>query len=182
MEPDETRLLEAVKQGNRDACAEVVHAHYRSIYRFLVHLASDAAIAEDLTQETFRAAWEAIMNFRGRSSIGTWLHRIAYGKFIDAKRRMKRDAHASDKLRAGAGVSSSVPTPLEALAADEETRRVYAALAQLDDADRSVIALHYFEGMSYSDMAEVLAQPPGTLKWRTSSALSKLRAALNGRM
>ena len=56
-----------------------------SVYRFLVHLTRDEPRAEDLTQETFAAAWRGIGSFAGRSGLGTWLHRIAYGKFIDAR-------------------------------------------------------------------------------------------------
>ena len=83
-EPDDQRLVNDLRAGRRDACAELVRAHYQAVYRFLVHLTRDVHRAEDLTQETFAAAWEKRATFEGRSTPATWLHRIAYTKFIDA--------------------------------------------------------------------------------------------------
>jgi DNA-directed RNA polymerase specialized sigma24 family protein len=64
--------------GRREACAGLVRVHYQAVYRLLVHLTRDAHQAEDLTQETFAAAWEKIGRFQGNASLATWLHRIAY--------------------------------------------------------------------------------------------------------
>ena len=75
-----------MRAGHPEACAERVRGHYQAVYRLLVHLTRDVHQAEDLTQETFAAAWERIATFEGRATLATWLHRIAYTKFIDARR------------------------------------------------------------------------------------------------
>ena len=89
-----------IRAGRREACARLIHEHYPAIYRFLFHLTHDGPEAEDLTQETFAAAWEKIGAFEGRSAFATWLHRIAYGKFVDARRAGRRSAALAERLKA----------------------------------------------------------------------------------
>ncbi len=84
--PEDQRLLDNLHAGRSEAFADLVRGHYQAIYRFLFHLTHDIPRAEDLTQETFAAAWERISTFQGRSTLKTWLHRIAYTKFIDSQR------------------------------------------------------------------------------------------------
>ncbi|MHC4156637.1 MAG: RNA polymerase sigma factor, partial [Planctomycetota bacterium] len=81
----ERQTIKKLRQGRRDAYEDVICRHYGPIYRFLAYLTLDAGLAEELTQETFAAAWANIDRFEQRSALATWLHRIAYRKFIDAK-------------------------------------------------------------------------------------------------
>jgi RNA polymerase sigma-70 factor (ECF subfamily) len=173
--PDDQRLLRDLRAGRADACAEVVRANYQAVYRFLVHLTRDAHQAEDLTQETFAAAWEKRATFRGHSTVATWLHRIAYTKFIDAQRHQRRTVGALERL---GNPTAASPDPLDAAAADDEARRLYQALHRLSAAERTVLVLHYLQGLSYREMAAVLDEPAGTVKWRTAEALNRLRVLL----
>src|ERR1700688_1553281 len=91
-EPDDQRLLSQVRAGRPEACTELGRRHYQAVYRFLVRLTRNVHRAEDLTQETFAAAWEKIGTFESRATLATWLHRIAYTKFIDAQRAERRAA------------------------------------------------------------------------------------------
>ena len=178
----ERQLLKAIHTGSREACAELVRRHYGRIYGFLLHLSSQVSTAEDLTQETFAAAWASIGSFQGRASIGTWLHRIAHGKFIDFKRRSKRGQAAMEQLANGESRPTGLRDPLDEAIANERSRRIYEALQELDGADREVIVLHYFQSLSFSQMATVLDEPVGTVKWRTSQALGRLKITLDGRI
>ena len=101
------------------------------------------------------AAWERIATFQGRASLATWLHRIAYTKFVDAQRARRRAAGAHERL-ARPAVSSD---PFAAVLADDEARRLDRALHRLDAPERSLLVLHYFQGLSYREMAAVLDQP-----------------------
>jgi RNA polymerase sigma-70 factor (ECF subfamily) len=174
-EPEEHRLLRNLRTGRPEACAELVRAHYQKVYRFLIHLTRDVHQAEDLTQETFAAAWEKLASFRGHASLATWLHRIAYTKFIDAQRAQRR---ALGILEHRAGPQNSSPDPLDAVVADDEAQLLYRALHGLDPPERAVLVLHYLQGLSYREMATVLDEPTGTVKWRTAEALNRLRARL----
>ncbi len=178
----ERQLLKAARAGTQEACAKLVRRHYAAIYRFLLHLSGEVNMAEDLTQETFAAAWASIDGFRGWASFSTWLHRIAHGKFVDAKRRAKSHQVATEQLRNSNGNSTGDPSPLDQVITKERSGRVYAAVQKLDGADLEVIVLHYFQGLSFRQMATVLAEPVGTVKWRTSQALGRLKTALDGRV
>jgi RNA polymerase sigma-70 factor (ECF subfamily) len=173
--PDDQSLLSNLRAGRPEACAEMVRAHYQRVYRFLVHLTRDVHQAEDLTQETFAAAWEKIATFQGRATLGTWLHRIAYTKFIDAQRAARRAAGLLERLTSP---KVSPADPLDTVIADDEARRLYRALHRLDAPERTVLVLHYLQGLSYREMASVLDEPTGTVKWRTREALNRLRAKL----
>ena len=178
----ERQLLKAIHAGSREACAELVRRHYGPIYSFLLHLSSQVSTAEDLTQETFAAAWASIGSFRGRASLATWLHRIAYGKFIDVKLRSKRGQAVAEQLRHGQTSPTGLRDPLDEAIANERSRHIYAAVRELDGADRAVIVLHYFQGLSFRQMGTVLDEPVGTVKWRTSHALGRLKTSLDGRV
>jgi RNA polymerase sigma-70 factor (ECF subfamily) len=174
-EPDDQRLVSSLHAGRPEACAELVRAHYQTVYRFLVHLARDIHQAEDLTQETFAAAWARIATFQGRATLATWLHRIAYTKFIDAVRAERRAAGLCNRL---ASTKAAVCDPQDTVMANDEARHLYRALYALDAPQRTVLVLHYLQGLSYREMAAVLDEPTGTVKWRTSEALHQLRALL----
>lgn len=173
---DDRRLARRIARGDEDACVELVRAHHRSIFAFLLHLCRHRQSAEDVTQETFAAAWAGIGGFNGTSSLATWLHRIAYRKFVDLRRRDRLPA--APPPPAPGGREPRHEDPLDRLVADEESRRLRLAVAELDDAARETIVLHYFQGLSYREMADVLDQPTGTVKWWTSRALAQLKALL----
>jgi RNA polymerase sigma-70 factor (ECF subfamily) len=175
-EPDDLRLVEKLRAGDRAAGAELVRACYPLVYRFLVHLARDVHLAEDLTQETFGAAWQRIGTFQGRATLKTWLHRIAYSKFIDNRRAGERAKGIRQRL---ARPTTTPPCPLDRLQSDDEARRLYLALDELDESPRTMLVLHYLQDLSYQEMATILNEPTGTVKWRTMEALKKLRELLS---
>ncbi len=175
----ERRILSALREGRREAYDAVIDAHYASVYRFLVFLTHEASLAEDLTQEVFTTAWRALDRFEGRASIGTWLHRIAYNTFVDMQRQQSRRAACAEKLESDR--PEPVCDPVAELEAAEDLARVRETLERLDLDDRSVLALHYVEGLSYREMADVLDRPSGTVKWLTGRALARLRRELTGK-
>jgi RNA polymerase sigma-70 factor, ECF subfamily len=175
-QPDEQRLVRHLQAGRPGASAELIRLHYQDVYRLLVHLTRDVHQAEDLTQETFVSAWEKIAGFKGNASLATWLYRIAYSKFIDDRRLNQRTVAMLERRSGSTNPSSD---PLERVTADDEARRLYSALDQLGIPDRTILALHYLQGLSYREMATVLEEPAGTVKWRTSEALNRLRAVLS---
>src|SRR5262249_662599 len=154
--PDDQRLLSSLRAGRPEACAELVRAHYETVYRFLVHLTRDVHQAEDLTQETFAAAWEETARFQGRATLSTWLNRIAYTKVIDAQRAERRAAGMRERLMIP---EVSPSDPWDALMADDEAQCLYRALQGLGAPERTVLVLHYLQGLSYREVAAVLDEP-----------------------
>ncbi len=175
----ERRILTALREGRREAYEDIIDAHYASIYRLLLFLTRDASLAEDMTQEVFASAWAAIEGFRGDALVKTWLRRIAYNLFLDAQRRRRRDASLVGKR--GEDEAGVAADPLSRIMTDEHLGRMYRAMDDLEDQDRAILLLHYLDGLSYREMARVLHQPAGTLKWMTHDALVKLRAQVIGK-
>ncbi|MFC1635835.1 RNA polymerase sigma factor [Planctomycetota bacterium] len=178
----ERESSEDICEGQRKAYKIIICEHYKSIYRFAFYLSDDVNLAEDLTQETFVSAWANISRYKGRASLGTWLHRIAYHKFIDWQRRRERHAGLAAGLKEGSPDERTNPNPLHQLAKDEHIHLLYEAMHKLDSSEYIAIVLHYIQGFSFREMAGVLDEPAGTIKWRTSQALKRLRAFLTGRI
>jgi RNA polymerase sigma-70 factor, ECF subfamily len=170
-------LVQRVLAGNHEACVELIGQYHAPIYRLLVHLCRDAHLAEDLAQESFLAAWAKIGSFHADSSLKTWLHKIAYRKFIDDHRRQERTV-ATQSGGPIEQVQSRLPSPYDTAVVGEQTHRLYQALDRLEPAQRDVLVLHYLQGLSYEELADMLDQPSGTVKWRTRKALDALRAVL----
>jgi RNA polymerase sigma-70 factor (ECF subfamily) len=145
-------------------------------------LTRNTDLAEDLTQETFAAAWANIHSFKGRASFRTWLHQIAYRKFIDSRRRLQRDAALAATLRKEQNDSERTSNPLSRLAADEDSRILYDAIRTLNSHEYVAVVLHYIQGLSFREMAQVLDVPIGTVKWQNSRALKNLKELLTGRI
>lgn len=178
----ERQNLKNLRRGRREACEALISQHYRSIYRFIVYLTRDASLAEELTQETFASAWADIERFEGRASFATWLHRIAYRKFLDSQRRHQRNAALTAGLKEQGLNEQQTLDPLQQLVADEHLRILYEAICRLSCSEYIVIVLHYIQGLSFRQVAKVLDEPTGTVKWQTSRALKRLRAYLTGRI
>lgn len=148
----------------------------------MAYLTRDASLAEELTQETFTSAWAGIDRFKKQTSLKAWLHQIAYRKFVDSRRRLRRDAALMAGLMEQADDVSETFNPLHRIIADECWRVLYEAMHRLKQSEYTVIVLHYIQDLSFREMAKVLDEPLGTVKWQTSQALKKLKTYLTGKV
>ena len=176
----EKRLAQRIAKGEEEACAELIRSHHEAIYRFACYLCKEVHYAEDITQETFIAAWSKIENFSGSSSLGTWLHTIAYRKFLDWKRKTRLPANSSENPSLSEN-RSQTQNPIDGLLETEELQCLYQAIEKLDEQKREIIVMHYFQYLSYREMGQVLDKPTGTIKWRTSQALTELKTLMQKR-
>ena len=169
----ERRLIQKLKSGDADACRQLVQRHYAAIYRMLARLTRDSHRAEDLCQETFAAAWAKIATFSEKCALGTWLHQIAYRRFLDWTRARKNQATHSL-------VSELIEhdSPLADALKNERQRSLLAGLDQLEEPDRHLLVLRYLQQMRFHEIAVILEQPEGTLRWRVKTALQRLRRIL----
>jgi len=171
---DEAQLIRRIRGGDREACAKLVRHHYARVYQLLARLMRDSHAAEDLCQETFAAAWTKIGTFAGNSNFATWLHRIAYRRFVDWSRagRRRERGHPSLASQQQAG------PPIDRMLIDERARKLDDALDRLDPPLRDVLVLHYLHGLSFRETADVLEEPAATVRWRATKALARLRELL----
>lgn len=166
----------------REFYKSTVCEHYESVYRFMLYLTGNKSLAEDLTQETFSSGWSSISNYRRKSSMRTWLHKIAYHKFIDSTRKSKRHNDLISELKNDGLNMHGIVDPLLEVMADENSKLLYEGIRTLKPKEYTVIILHYIQDLSFRQMAKVLGKSTGMVKWQTSYALKKLRKFLIDRI
>ena len=168
------RLCERARAGDRQAASELVTLFYERVYSYLRRLSGNEEDGADLTQKTFCKAWSSIGSFQGRSSFSTWLHGIAYHVYVDWRRQKNfTDTPTDDwwESRAADG-----PSPFEDAAEREMAQQLYALVEQLEEEARQTVHLHYYQGLSLKETAEVLGVATSTVKYRLREALDVLRS------
>jgi RNA polymerase sigma-70 factor, ECF subfamily len=162
--------------GNGDGNAfEVLYQRYaRPVFGLALRRLGDRGRAEDAVQETFASVWRSARSYRPERGPGApWLYTVARNAIIDRLRqRSEPAAEAPDE-------AASEPTPAEQAETDWVAWRVHRALEELPDAERRVIELAYWGGLSQSEISDFLGTPLGTVKTRTRSALARLADLLD---
>ncbi len=151
--------------GDQAAFTQLVERHQVSIRCYLRRLlAGDNAAADDLSQETFLAAYQKMSTWKGTAKLSTWLHTIAYRKFLDDRRKYKHQFGMTEVPEAGH--DSRQATDNEIMAQQ--------LLGLLGPEDRACLTLAYSVGMSHAEIAKLVDQPLGSVKARIHRAKLKL--------
>ncbi len=169
-EATDAQLLASVTRDDESAFAELYARYSVTLYNYLFRLTQEQTAAEDLLQEVFVAMWEGAEQFEGRASVKTWAFRIAHNKAISWLRRQKPIVEHDETLKQ-IGHSDDLDT---SLMHEWNTEQLRLALDQLSPAHRSVIELAFVQELSYSEIAQVVDSPVGTIKSRMSYALKYL--------
>lgn len=167
------RLLASVAEGNEGALAELYQVHATAVFNYLLHLIHDQSLAEDLLQDTFLVAWRGAGAFKGQSKAKTWLFRIAHNKAVSWLRRNRPQSLAEDPE-----IKDEAPSPETLLLVNWRNERLLSALDELSSNHRAVIELAFVYEMAYSEIAEIMDCPVGTVKSRMSYALKHLNRLL----
>jgi RNA polymerase sigma-70 factor (ECF subfamily) len=179
---DEAVLVRAAQAGDPAAFAAIVRLHQRGIYRVAYGLTRNAADADDLAQETFVRAYQALSSFRAGEPLWPWLSRIcvnlAYSLF---RRRKRRPETALEPLVEAGQQWAGEDDPVENVAGEERAAHVREAFGGLTPEHQQVLVLRVVEGMSYEEIARTLNVPAGTVMSRLSRARTELRARMGAR-
>lgn len=166
--------LARARQGDRHAFARLVRAHQSRVRLQLRRLArGDAALADDLAQETFVQAWLHLHEFRGDARLATWLHRIALTRFLQHARRPPLPVEWNAPEPGDANEPGHDPRPAEGLGRDVER-----ALQALSEIQRLAVVHCFHLDLSHAEAAQVLGLPLGTLKSHLDRAKARLRELL----
>jgi RNA polymerase sigma-70 factor, ECF subfamily len=149
-------------------------AHVERIYRLMHRIAGDGDLAADFTQETFIRAFQRLEQFRGDSSLATWLHTIGVSVALNGMRKVKRLRVTTDTMDALAEMPAG---GFAGLTADLRAR-LHTAIDALSDKLRPVFVMHDVEGYTHEEIAGTLGIPVGTSKARLFDARARLRLAL----
>jgi RNA polymerase sigma-70 factor (ECF subfamily) len=174
--PQERQILERMARGDGEAVRELYDRHARAVYSLAVRILRSQQDAEDVVQEVFTQAWTQAGRYDpSRGTVAGWLLMQARSRAIDRLRSRKlRPEGAASTFEArdpGEGPDTQV-------LAGEYARRVREALGTLSGPQRTAVELAFFEGLTYSQVAEHLREPIGTVKTRIRQGLLRLKAAL----
>jgi RNA polymerase sigma-70 factor, ECF subfamily len=168
-----------LQQRDPDALAETYDKYGRIAFAVILRIVRDAAIAEDLTQETFLRVWNRAAGFDAeRGALGPWILTVARNRAIDYIRSTANRARKSAVEISATEMPASFVDLEAGLIDSDRARQLKAAFDRLNERQRQVIELAYFEGLSQSEMADFLGQPLGTVKTWVRTALQVLRAEL----
>lgn len=175
--PPANELVEAARRGDQAAAVRLIELFYERIFAFLRRLSGNEADAADLTQRTFSRVWESLPTFAGRSSVGSWVHGIAYHVYVDWRRADRRTEPRSDEW--WALCAGEEPTPDEAFARADLAATVFRSVDQLDPGLRETVHLHYYQELTLQETADAQGIATSTVKYRLRQALAELQKELN---
>ncbi len=169
-------LMNAVALGDANALGRLYDRYGSILFGLLLRILHDRSEAEDVLQEVFLQTWRRAVDFDpARGRVVAWLAMLARSRALDRRRAL---ASRSRTVAEAAGESGEPPTGgVEAMVA-EDARRVRQALESIPEAQRVVLRLAYFDGLSQSEIAARLTRPLGTVKTHTRLGLLKLRELL----
>lgn len=175
MDPiSDAELVVSARSGDVDAFTVLVERYRLPALRLAYGIAGDEA--EDAVQDAFVKTFRKLHTFRPGSAFRPWLFTIVANEARNRRRSMSRRASLELRVREQ---PQSAATAADAPAIEhDQRRRLVAAVNELADNHREVVALRFFAGLSESETAEVLSCPLGTAKSRLSRALDVLRTAL----
>jgi RNA polymerase sigma-70 factor, ECF subfamily len=181
----EQTLIERCRKQDSEAFGRFVDLYQGRVFGFVRRMVSDADEAADVTQEVFIRAYQHFGRFDARSSVKTWLFKIAHNLCVDYSRRQKRTPNStslsgtdddSDEIDV-----ADIRWQPELVTMDEElAEAVEGAILSMSDKLRSVLLLHDRDDLAYDEIATVLAIPVGTVKSRLFLARAHLQNSLAG--
>lgn len=180
-------LVDRAKSGDLEAFGQIVRRHQARIHRLALHMLRDRSEAEDVSQETFIRAYQALARFDGRSEPFTWLYRIAVNLSLNTIRSRKTARNAGDASdpRLEALMVDSRPSSMADPPGTAASRQEYQALVEgidgLSETLRTTLILVCIDGRSHEEAAEILGAPEGTIAWRVHEARRKLRDYMRSR-
>jgi len=168
----ETDLIRRAQAQDTDAFCMLAERHARRIYLLAFHYCQNAQDAEDLSQEVWLKAYQALSTFRSDSSFYTWLRRITINSFLNHQRAY---SVRTDDLVSVLPIDELEVNCKETVYSNALFSNVMEALADLTPSQRLMFLLRHYEGMSYEEIGNAMSCSPGTAKKSVWRALAKLR-------
>ena len=181
-------VVRAARDGQERAYRELIRRYERPIFSLIYRMVRDRELAEDLAQETFVKALNAIDSYRPEFKFSSWIFKIANNAAIDHLRRREldtlslegaRDATTPDRAEATAlQIKDKGESPLEEMESRELGSAIELAIGKLRPEYRSCILLRHVDDRSYEEIAEIMNLPLGTVKTYIHRARNELRIML----
>lgn len=184
-EVEDNDLVRLAQEGDTDAFSTLVERYHSRIYTLTFQMTSSREDAEDLTQEVFVKAFEALPRFKGKSSFYTWLYRIGINKTINYRKKRNRNRPVSldameQEVRSEESYHAfnSKGSPLRNVSLGELQKKLNEAMEGLSEKHRTVVVMHDMQGMPHDEIAKVVGVSVGTVRSRLFYARRQLQAEL----
>jgi RNA polymerase sigma-70 factor (ECF subfamily) len=181
---EDQRWVSAARRGDRQSFGRLVERYQRRVYALAFGILRQRDDAWDIAQEAFVKAYRNLDRFEGNAAFYTWLYRITYNLSIDLLReKTRRETVTLDetkKIEEAMESEGHAPpdSPIETAERRELAQVIETAMSRLSDKHRAIIVLREIEGLSYEEMADVLAISKGTVMSRLFHARQNLQALL----
>lgn len=176
--PTDSNLVQQAREGQTEAFSVLVDRYRQKVFQTCMGFVHNTDDAEDLTQEIFVKAWNAIKSFDGRAAFSTWLYRIAVNKAINQTRR--------NKLRSFVGINDEVThsgysddDSESNMIRNEQRVQIKRAVNQLKANQKKAFVLFYYQELSLKEVAEVLDMSPKATESLIFRARQKLQKLLS---
>lgn len=174
---DDATLVALITQTHSHALSELYERYHRLVFSLALNSVGDAATAEEITLDTFIRVWKKAATYRAdQARVSTWLIAITRNCAIDVLRQ--RNTCLEHDTAWAEVVAPPASNPEEVVDRLLQQERVRSAIAQLSPEQKQALALAFFRGYTHHQIAEILAQPLGTVKTRIRAAMQKLRQML----
>ncbi len=183
---EDQKLVKRARGGDLESYDELVRRYQERIYATIYHMTANHEDANDLAQETFIKAYQALNSFKGDSSFFTWVYRIAVNKTINFLKQRKNKTHMSLN---DLDFNAEHDPDLVALVSDKTPRRdvnlielqekLNGAMQKLSEIHRLVVTLHDVQGLSHEDISRIMGCNTGTVRSRLFYARQQLQAYLS---
>lgn len=174
--PTDATLVARVSAGDDNALAELYDRHGRTAYGLAHRVLRDPSLAEDAVQEAFLAVWRGATGYdASRGPAATWILTLVHRRAVDLVRHHER--RRAEQLPESFEVESEGGTDVE-VGRRDDARRIRAAFERLTSAQREVLGLAFYAGLTQSEIADRTGLPIGTVKSRMFTALARLRELL----
>ncbi len=172
-------LVAKAMAGDYDAFGQLYSQYLDRIYRYTFFRVGDQCDAEDLTEQVFLKAWEALPGYRQYGiKFSSWLYRIAHNMVIDHHRRKKNAKPVA--FEEGQGWDKKLSYDLEQVIQADEAAALAEAIAKLPEEYQQVVLLRFVEGLKHSEVAQILNKSEGACRAIQYQALSSLNQLLAG--
>lgn len=182
---EESSLVARARTGDLEAYDDLIKRYQERIYATIYHMTSNHEDANDLAQESFLKAYQALKSFKGGSSFYTWLYRIAVNKTINFLKQRKNRQHFSlndldfnTEHNPDLVALISDKTPQRDAGLSELQQKLNEALLKLSEPHRLVVVLHDVQGLSHEEIAKVMECNIGTVRSRLFYARQQLQSLL----
>ena len=169
----ENSLIRQILSGSTERYAELVRLHQNSVFAMIVRIVGNAEEAEELTQDVFLKAYENLSRFNQKSSLSTWLFRIAYNTAISFTRKRRYDTIQIDERRI-ASITDEELEQYERDSQEADVERLMKAIEQLTSDERALITMFYYKDLSIAECGQITSQSEVNVKVKLHRIRKKL--------